>query len=89
VPSGDPADQLAGVPVVLLQGGRDRSIPLATTEPWIARAQNAAAGISRTVLPWAEHTMLRRFWVWHRLAAAGVRTVLAQARVPGRDDATD
>lgn len=83
VPSGDPADQLAGMPVVLVQGGRDRSIPLATTQPWITRAQNAPAVLSRTVLPWAEHTMLLRFWVWHRLAAAGVRTVLAQSRTTG------
>lgn len=81
VPSGDPAVQLAGVPVVLVQGGRDRSVPLPTTEPWIARAENAAAVISRTVLPWAGHTMLLRFRVWHRLAAAGVRTALAQARI--------
>jgi predicted esterase len=85
-PSGDPAQQLAGVPVVLVQGGRDRMIPLATTEPWVARAENAPAIISRTVLPWGEHTMLLRFWVWHQLAAAGVRTVLSQARVaePGQ-----
>lgn len=83
IPSGDPADQLAGVPVVLVQGGHDRSIPLATTEPWISRAARAPAIISRTVLPWAEHAMLLRFWVWHRLAAAGVRSVLAQPGVPG------
>lgn len=81
VPSGDPADQLAGVPVVIVQGGRDRSIPLATTEPWISHAENSPATITRTVLPWGEHTMLLRFWVWHRLAAAGVRTVLSHARV--------
>ena len=89
VPSGDPADQLADVPVVLVQGGRDRSIPLATTEPWIAHAENAPARISRTVLPWGEHTMLLRYWVWHRLAAAGVRTVLAQARVAVPEPGTD
>ena len=89
VPSGDPADQLAGVPVVIVQGGRDRSIPLSTTEPWIARAQNAPATLFRTVLPWAEHTMLLRFWVWHRLAAAGVRTVLAQSRITAAEPQTD
>jgi predicted esterase len=89
VPSEDPADQLAGVPVVLVQARRDRSIPLATTEPWISHAENARAKISRTVLPWAEHTMLRRFWVWHRLSAAGVRTVLAQASVPVQDQRAD
>lgn len=89
VPSGDPADQLADVPVVMVQGGRDRSIPLVTTEPWISHAQNAPATISRTVLPWAEHTMLLRFWVWHELAAAGVRTVLAQPRIAVPEQRTD
>lgn len=89
VPSGDPADQLAGVPVDIVQGGRDRSIPLATTQPWISHAENAPATISRTVLPWGEHTMLLRFWVWHRLAAAGVRTVLSQARASVPDQRPD
>ena len=89
VPSEDPADQLAGVPVVIVQGGRDRSIPLATTEPWIAHAENAPATIFRTVLSWAEHTMLLRFRVWHRLAAAGVRTVLTQAGVTGSAQPAD
>lgn len=89
VPSGDPADQLAGIPVVMVRGGRDRTIPLATTLPWISHAQNAGAKMSRTVLPWAEHTMLLRFWVWHRWAAAGVREVLSPTPVITREQNTD
>lgn len=84
-PSDDPAAQLAGVPVVVIQAGRDRVIPERTTRPWLARAEHAGARLTRTVLPWAGHTMIRRFWVWHRLAAQAVRTVLAEsAAVDGR-----
>jgi predicted esterase len=79
VPSEDPAAQLAGVPVVVIQAGRDRVIPEPTTRPWFSRAENAGARLSREVLPWAGHTMVRRFWVWHRLAAEGVRTVITES----------
>ncbi|MET3804546.1 putative esterase [Nakamurella sp. UYEF19] len=78
-PSNDPAAQLAGVPVVTIQGGRDRVIPEPTTRPWMARATHAGAHVQRTLLPWAGHTMLRRFWVWHRLSAEGVATILGSA----------
>ncbi len=81
-PSDDPAVQLAGVPVVIIQAGRDRVIPEATTRPWLAHAEHAGARLTRTVLPWAGHTMLKRFWVWHRLAAQGVHTVLAESAGP-------
>jgi dienelactone hydrolase len=86
-PSDEPAQHLAGVPVVVIQAGRDRVIPVATTRPWVSRALGCGARLSVTVLPWAGHTMVRRFWVWHRLAAQGVRQVLADARDSGR--ATD
>jgi predicted esterase len=79
VPSDDPAAQLAGVPVFVLQAGRDRVIPEPTTRPWFSRAENAGARLTREVLPWAGHTMLRRFWVWHRLAAQAVRTVITES----------
>ncbi len=87
VPSGDPADHLTGVPVVLVQGGRDRVIPLATTEPWISHAEHAGARLQRTVLPWAEHTMLLRYGVWHRAAAAGVQTVRRGWQAPAVEPA--
>ena len=78
-PSDEPAAQLAGVPTVIIRGGRDRIIPPATTNPWIARVRNSGAQVSETMLPWAGHAMLRRFWVWHRLAADGVASVLTAA----------
>ena len=83
VPSGDPAEHLAGVHVVMVQGGRDRTIPLATTQPWISHAEHTGTHLHRTVLPWGEHTMVLRFRVWHRLAADGVATVLTEAGVIG------
>jgi predicted esterase len=78
VPSDDPATQLAGVPVIVIQAGRDRVISEPTTRPWLSRAEKAGTRLTREVLPWAGHTMLRRFWVWHRLAADGVRTVITE-----------
>jgi predicted esterase len=84
-PSDEPAEQLADVPVVVVQGGRDRVIPEPTTRPWISRAEHAGARVHRSLLPWAGHAMLRRFWVWHRLAADGVLTVLAESRVIAED----
>lgn len=74
-PSNDPAAQLAGVPVIAIQGGRDRVIPESTTRPFMARATHFGAQLQLILLPWGGHTMLRRFWVWHRLAAEGVHTV--------------
>ncbi len=88
IPSDDPAAQLAGVPVVVIQAGRDRVIPEPTTRPWLSRAEKAGARLNRQVLPWAGHTMLRRFWVWHRLAADGVRTVITESRAVGRPPVT-
>jgi predicted esterase len=88
IPSNDPAAQLAGVPVVVIQAGRDRVIPEQTTRPWLARAEHAGARLTRTVLPWAGHTMLRRFWVWHRLAAQGVHTVLTESAELSRPSRT-
>ncbi len=86
-PSGDPAAQLAGVPVVVVQGGRDRIIPESTSRPWVSQAEHAGARLHRILLPWAGHTMLRRFWVWHRLAAEGVQTVLTEAAAMLNDPA--
>jgi len=82
-PSTDPAAQLAGRSVVILQGGRDRVVPEATTRPWKARADMAGVRISSILLPWGGHTMLLRFWVWHRLAAQGVLDILDSAAQAG------
>jgi len=78
-PSDDPAEQLAGRTVVVVQGARDRMVPEPTTRPWLARARAAGARVSSTLLPFGGHTMLRRFWVWHRLAAQGVLTVITES----------
>ncbi len=84
-PSDAPVQQLEGRTVVVIRGGRDRVIPPRTTDPWVARLANSAAVLTQQLLPWGGHAMLRRFWVWHRLAADGVIDIL-QGRIssPGR-----
>lgn len=75
-PSHEPVRQLAGRGVVVIRGGRDRVIPPRTTDPWLNRLVNSSAAVTQQMLPWAGHAMLRRFWVWHRLAARGVHDIL-------------
>lgn len=76
-PSDEPVRQLTGRAVVVIRGGRDRVIPPRTTDPWVTRVEHSGALLSQQMLPWAGHTMLRRFWVWHRLAATGIHNILA------------
>jgi predicted esterase len=75
-PSDTSVGQLAGRTVVVIRGGRDRVIPPRTTDPWVSRVENSAAVLTQQLLPWAGHAMLRRFWVWHRLAADAVVDIL-------------
>jgi predicted esterase len=81
-PSDEPTRQLQGRAVVVIRGGRDRVIPPRTTDPWVTRVANSSAVLTQQMLPWAGHAMLRRFWVWHRLAAEGVRDILSGALSP-------
>jgi alpha-beta hydrolase superfamily lysophospholipase len=76
----DPVSGLAGVPVAVVQGTRDRVIPTRSTEAWLARAAAAGALLDRATVPGGEHTMLRHAGRWHRLGAAGVERALAPAR---------
>lgn len=75
-PSSEPVEQLHGQSVVVIRGGRDRIIPPRTTDPWVTRLAHSSAVVVQQMLPWAGHAMLRRFWIWHRLAAAGVQQIL-------------
>ena len=78
-PPGDPVSQLSGRPVVVVQGAADRICPVLETEPFMAKAISAGAQLERTILPRLGHTMLGRFWLWHRLTWQGVRRILHQA----------
>jgi alpha-beta hydrolase superfamily lysophospholipase len=75
----DPVDLLAGVPLAVIQGTRDRIVPEQSTRPWLARAARAGARIDSTIIQGGGHAMLRHYRRWHRLTAEGVRSVLAQA----------
>ena len=86
---GDPVDQLrVGVPVVVIQGRRDRVIPGSSTRSWLARAASAGAVVHSTVIPDGGHTMIRSARRWHRLAADGVALVLSSAQSGGGLDAS-
>ncbi|MET0761508.1 MAG: alpha/beta family hydrolase [Thermoleophilaceae bacterium] len=75
----DPVDGLAGVPLTVIQGTRDRVVPERSTRAWLARADRAGAQIQSVLIDGGGHAMLRFFRRWHRLAADGVVTVLAAA----------
>ena len=68
----DPVTGLRHLPIAVVQGTRDRMIPTPTTEPWLTRATAAGATIRRAVVADGEHTMLRHYRTWHRLAIESV-----------------
>lgn len=71
----DPVDHLDGVPLAVVQGTADRTIPLPTTRPWLARAVAAGAEIDEMVIDGGDHTMLRGWRRWHAATVAGVSWV--------------
>lgn len=77
----DPVAGLRGVPISVVQGTHDRTIPTRSTEAWLSRAANAGALVQRVVVERGEHTMLRFYRQWHRLGVEGVSWVLESARV--------
>ena len=75
----DPVDLLAGVPLAVIQGTKDRIVPEPSTRPWLARAARAGADIDATIIQGGGHAMLRHYRRWHRLTADGVLSVLERA----------
>jgi dienelactone hydrolase len=75
----DAVDGLDRVPLFVVQGTRDRTIPEASTRPWLARAAREGAQVDSVLIERAGHPMLRYARRWHRLAADGVLSVLAAA----------
>ncbi len=71
----DPVDHLDGVPLAVVQGTADRTIPEPTTRPWLARAAAAGAELDETVIDGGDHTMLRGWRRWHAATTAGVSWV--------------
>jgi fermentation-respiration switch protein FrsA (DUF1100 family) len=78
----DPVTGLAGVPLTVVHGTRDRIIPERSTRAWLARAEQAGARIQSVLIDGGGHAMLRYLRRWHRLAADGVVSVLAAAEQP-------
>lgn len=78
----DPVEQVAGVPLAIIQGTNDRMVPEPSTRAWLRRARDAGARVDSTLIEGAGHAMLRYFWRWHRLTADGVSSVLTSAEHP-------
>ena len=76
----DPVDGLAGVPLFVVQGTRDRIVPEPSTRAWLARAGRVGAAVESVLIEGGGHAMLRHIRRWHRLTADGVLAVLEAAR---------
>ncbi len=87
--SADSTSGLSGVPLSVVQGTNDRTIPTRSTQAWLTRAGGARAQIRRAFVDGGEHAMLRHHRRWHRLCVEGVRWVLDSApeSAPRSDDA--
>lgn len=71
----DPVDHLTGVPLAVVQGTADRTIPEPSTRPWLGRAAAAGAELDEVIIDGGDHTMLRRWSRWHATTVAGVNWV--------------
>ncbi len=79
LPPDEPITQLAGVPLRLIHGARDRIIPEPTTRPYLARVVDAGIEVDSSLLPGTGHAMLRRAADWNRLTADGVAAFVSRA----------
>ncbi len=84
----DAVDGLDGVPLFVVQGTRDRTIPEPSTRSWLARASSAGARVESVLIERGGHPMLRYARRWHRLAGDGVLSVLAAATAAGEHPRT-
>ncbi len=75
----DPVVGLRGVPLFVVQGTSDRTIPEHTTRAWLDRARGEGAEVTSELIQRGGHPMLRFSRRWHGLAVDGVRKVLATA----------
>ncbi|MBM9466620.1 alpha/beta fold hydrolase [Nakamurella sp. YIM 132084] len=72
-----PDDPVAlAVPVVVLSGARDRTVPREQVLRWVDAARTAGTPISAREDPTGDHAMLRNAGRWHRDTAAAVRRLL-------------
>jgi alpha-beta hydrolase superfamily lysophospholipase len=78
LPPDEPIRQLAGRPVRLIHGTRDRMVPEASTRPFVARALHAGVDLDQVILEDTGHAMLSRWNDWNELAAEAVRDILAE-----------
>jgi pimeloyl-ACP methyl ester carboxylesterase len=75
-PPQDSAAHLGGVPMVVVQGDRDRVTPPAESADYVRRARAAGARAGMVTLRGGDHAMLRRSADWHRAAGEIVAQIL-------------
>jgi acetyl esterase/lipase len=64
------------VPVTVLTGARDRTVPREQVRAWVDVARAAGTRVTARAYPDGEHAMLRRARRWHRDTAAAVSRLL-------------
>jgi len=91
---GTPAAAVSGRKVLIVHGNEDRWTSPSASLRFARRAASGAAELRYVSLRGAGHFMLRRVWLWHRLAtgflmkAFAERTGLSGAGVPGAVSST-
>ena len=75
LPPGEPADQLAGRPVLLAHGTSDGITSPAETWDFVERAR-AVTEVAAVEVRDGDHPMLRRARLWHAIAAEFTRAAL-------------
>ena len=75
LPPGEPADQLAGRPVLLAHGTSDGITSPAETWDFVERAR-AVTEVAAVEVRDGDHAMLRRARLWHAIAAEFTRAAL-------------
>ena len=84
----DPVAGLAGRHVLFVHGGADHTTDPRATMAFAERARPVAASCRVVIVRREGHPMMRRPWLWHRLATDAVVTGLGLGQPPARPEHT-
>lgn len=82
----DPVAGLTGRHVLFVHGSDDQKTSPRATMAFAERARPVAASCSVVILARERHPMMRRPWLWHRLATDAVVTRLGLGEAPARPE---